>query len=70
VVARLPERGADVSAKDRYGRTALWWAAAEGQEAVVQQLLSHDDVEVNVEDEVGRTALRAAARGGHKVVVE
>jgi len=44
--------------------------AAEGQEAVVQQLLSHDDVEVNVEDEVGRTALRAAARGGHKVVVE
>ena len=43
-------------------RTALWWAAESGNDAVVKLLLAAEDIDVNSKDTFyGRTALSQAA---------
>ena len=64
----LLEKGADVKATDRDGRTALIWAAQDGHEAVVRLLLEKG-ADVEAKDRDGRTALIWAAQGGHEAVV-
>jgi ankyrin repeat protein len=41
VVKLLLEKGAELEAKDNRGQTPLWWAAANGHEAVVKLLTSY-----------------------------
>eukprot|EP01006_Ploeotia_vitrea_P045706 TRINITY_DN66964_c8_g2_i1.p1 TRINITY_DN66964_c8_g2~~TRINITY_DN66964_c8_g2_i1.p1 ORF type:complete len:373 (+),score=34.55 TRINITY_DN66964_c8_g2_i1:516-1634(+) len=58
---------------DRYGMTALLWAAEAGQLSVVTWLVQHGLCEISGEkerDKVGNTALLLAAKGGHVEVVE
>jgi ankyrin repeat protein len=51
VVQLLLKAQANVEAKDKYGRTALIWAAEKGYDAVVQLLHSETEEEVEGEDE-------------------
>jgi ankyrin repeat protein len=61
---------AHVDLRDGGGRTPLSYAAEEGHDTVVQQLLSCDGVDINAEDQrYRRTPLVWAARGGHESVV-
>lgn len=46
----LQDRRADRNILDDEGRTALWWAAHEGQTAVVRRLLEDADVQVDIKD--------------------
>jgi hypothetical protein len=46
-VAALLENGHDPDVKDSFGQTPLYWAAQEGHEAVVQQLLARNCVNIN-----------------------
>ncbi|OCL09887.1 hypothetical protein AOQ84DRAFT_270304, partial [Glonium stellatum] len=55
--------------KDTYRRTALWYAADQGHEAMVEFLLELGTY-VNIQDDLGWTALMRAARNGHKEVVQ
>jgi len=51
--------------------TVLHFAAQEGHEAVVAQLLNHHPSLIDLKDVANSTALHFAAHGGHfKVVVE
>jgi hypothetical protein len=59
-----PERGT----RDALGRTRLWWAAADGDAALVAALLD-DGADPNQGDIDGEAALHAAARGGHPDVI-
>jgi ankyrin repeat protein len=65
---KLMLRGADVEVKDCYLRTPLLWAASEGHDPVVKQLL---DTKANVEstDDLGQTSLSHAAQRGHQEIV-
>jgi ankyrin repeat protein len=45
------------------------WAAGNGREAVVRQLLAKDGVDPDSKDCVGRTPLSLAASNGHEAVV-
>ncbi|BCS00198.1 ankyrin repeat domain-containing protein [Aspergillus luchuensis] len=66
VVARLLEIWqTDRNGTDRWGRTALWWAAREGQARIVQQLLEDDRVLNNVVDTDGVDAMHAASSHYH-----
>ena len=62
---RLP-----VNASDSKGRSALWWAAKEGQEEIVQLLLSRKAAAEICDRSTGNTALLVAAAGGHAGVVQ
>lgn len=53
---------------DRFGRTALWWAAREGQVDEVQRLIAAVE-NPNARDIDGEGPLHAAARGGHAAVI-
>jgi ankyrin repeat protein len=68
VVRLLLEAKADVDKKNRYGRTALYWAANKGHEAMVWLLLEAK-ADVDAKDKDGRTALYWAADKGHQAVV-
>lgn len=46
------------------------WAAARGDEAVVQQLLDTGEVDVGKPDKGGQTALSEAMKRGHHEVVQ
>ncbi|KAF3403072.1 Serine/threonine-protein phosphatase 6 regulatory ankyrin repeat subunit C [Talaromyces pinophilus] len=61
--------GQETDCKDGLGRTALSLAAARGHVAVVQLLLSRDDVDVNSVDHWGRTPLSWASAAGQDAVV-
>ncbi|RDW77988.1 hypothetical protein BP5796_05840 [Coleophoma crateriformis] len=65
VIQLLLEKGAEIEAKDTYGRTALSYAASEGHEAVVKLLLEKG-AEIEAKITYGRTALS----GGHEAVVK
>lgn len=59
-----------VNACDSKGRSALWWAAKEGQLEIVQLLLSRNAAAEVRDDSTGNTALLMAAAGGHVGVVQ
>ncbi|KAJ5369101.1 ankyrin repeats (3 copies) domain-containing protein [Penicillium cataractarum] len=68
----------DVSAQLEYGRnfkshkgqTPLSWAAENGHESIVKQLLATDGVDVNARDSTGQTPLSWAAENGHESAVK
>ncbi|TMW69735.1 hypothetical protein Poli38472_001891 [Pythium oligandrum] len=77
-VKKLLEKGADVNALDKYGRTALHLASFYGHSDVVGLLLGHVACDVNALDKVrvlvsamlgGQTALHYASSSGHSDVV-
>jgi ankyrin repeat protein len=55
-VQYLVDQGADVNARDRYGRTALYLAAENGQLSIVQYLVDQG-TDVNAIDALGTTPL-------------
>ena len=70
MICLLMDRGANVKKKDNKGKTALHYAAKEGNEMVIEELLRKKvSVLVNVKDTNGMTALHYASRGGHEGVV-
>lgn len=62
----LLEKGAKVDTESTYGRTPLSFAAGNGHEAVVQQLLEKD-AEVDPKDGSGPLS---SAENGHEAVVQ
>ena len=65
----LSEWGVDTSFQDNRGRTALWWAARNGDDNIVELLLRQSSIDVNAVDEHGRAPLHLAARHGHEQVI-
>jgi ankyrin repeat protein len=55
--------------EDEHDRTALMFAARQGQIAIVQLLLEHN-AGVDLQTNNGRTALMFAARQGHIPIVQ
>ncbi|KAJ6439191.1 Serine/threonine-protein phosphatase 6 regulatory ankyrin repeat subunit A [Purpureocillium lavendulum] len=68
VVQVLVEKGADINANGRYGRTPLSWAAEDGHEAVVR-LLVEKGADIDAKGRYGLTPLLGAAENGHEAVV-
>jgi len=69
-IAFLISQNPEVDAKDsKFGQTPLSWAAGNGHEAVVKQLLDAG-AEIDPEDALGRTPLSWAAVSGHEAVVK
>lgn len=56
--------------QDPYDRTLLWWAAAGGQTATVQVLISQYNYDSRVADKFGRTPLWIATKKRHHAVSE
>ncbi|KAF4222100.1 hypothetical protein CNMCM5878_006695 [Aspergillus fumigatiaffinis] len=65
----LQDCRADRNSFDDEGHTALWWAAHEGQTAVVRRLLKDADVQVDIKDRQGADALEAARSQHHLGVI-
>jgi ankyrin repeat protein len=60
----LIERGADVSAQDGDGWTALHWASWNGN-ADLAQMLTERAADVSVQNKIGSTAQQVALERGH-----
>eukprot|EP00696_Hemimastix_kukwesjijk_P013272 gnl/Hemi2/26633_TR8934_c0_g1_i1.p2 gnl/Hemi2/26633_TR8934_c0_g1~~gnl/Hemi2/26633_TR8934_c0_g1_i1.p2 ORF type:complete len:126 (-),score=49.15 gnl/Hemi2/26633_TR8934_c0_g1_i1:117-494(-) len=58
----------NISAQDRYGNTALYWAAREGHRAVCEALLQHGASSSQANGD-GYTPLMQACAHGHAAVV-
>lgn len=58
---------AQINAKDRFGRTALAWAAWQGDSAATRALLSQKP-DLNIADDYGRTPIIYAARRNRQCV--
>ncbi|RYP66398.1 hypothetical protein DL771_007807 [Monosporascus sp. 5C6A] len=69
ILQRADHVGIDVDVKDNHGRTLLSWAAENGNEAVVRQLLATGKVDIDTKDNSGRTPLSLAAENGNEAVV-
>jgi hypothetical protein len=67
-VKLLLEKGADITAEDSHGETALLRAAHHGHERVVQLLLEKG-APIDTQNRDGMTPLYAAAQNGHEAVV-
>jgi ankyrin repeat protein len=65
----LINHGANIQARDNYGRTVLIWAALHGTEEVVT-LLCKMGADPEVRDKGGNTALSEAQRKGRSNIVE
>ncbi|KAK4560642.1 hypothetical protein LTR86_005220 [Recurvomyces mirabilis] len=61
--------GADVDARNRRGRTALHFAAAQGRREIVRCLLAHD-ADIDAKDNDGETPLIKAVQSGHRDVIQ
>lgn len=69
IVLLLLDRGADIDSKDKvYGQTPLLWAAEDGHEAVVRQLLDRGAA-MQAMNNIKRTPLSCAVRNGHDRVL-
>jgi ankyrin repeat protein len=68
MVQLLLRNGADIDAKDNYGRTALHSTAQNGQEAVLRLLLEKE-ADAAAKDNYGRTALHSTAQNEQEAVV-
>ncbi|KAL9616376.1 MAG: hypothetical protein Q9160_008750 [Pyrenula sp. 1 TL-2023] len=66
VVDLLISWGADVNIVDKHGRTALSYAARNGEVTVLRVLLKQQSIKINISDEFGRTPLSLAAWHGHE----
>jgi ankyrin repeat protein len=67
-VRHLVEKGVNLEAKDKYGRTALISAASGGYIMTVE-LLIEKGAEIKTKDNYGKTALMYAANR-HKAVLQ
>jgi ankyrin repeat protein len=65
----LLEKGADVNARTASGRTALHYAADEGDTKAAGLLIAKG-VQINAKDNEGKTALALAQARGRKDIVE
>jgi len=68
VIRLLLAHGADSNARDKKGRTALYWAAFLGYAQAVDILLS-DEADVNQASLDGESPLHCAAEEGHTAIV-
>lgn len=69
-VTAFLNHGVDVNTTDSLGNTPLAWAAEAGYEALVDMLLSNNQIAVNRRNHAGHTALSLAASRGHVTTVE
>jgi ankyrin repeat protein len=60
----------ELDQRDTNGRTPLSWAAENGHEAIVKQLLDTGKVDVDPKDNYGLTPLSWAAENGHAATVK
>lgn len=65
IARMLIDKGAVVSAKDRFKRTALSYACMNGKEKIVDMLLEDIEYDINEQDEEGNTPLMYAAMSGN-----
>jgi ankyrin repeat protein len=70
VLLDIPLADSELDCKDCLNRTPLWWAAANGHEAVVKLLLAKDGVNPDAKDRHDETPLWRAAARGHEAVVK
>ncbi|KAF3905359.1 Ankyrin-2 [Arthrobotrys entomopaga] len=71
LVRLLVDRGSDINGKQKKRQTALHLAAIANHPAIVEELLSHHELDQHVQDDDQRTALHlAAAKPHYKEVVE
>ncbi|EXA31765.1 hypothetical protein FOVG_17002 [Fusarium oxysporum f. sp. pisi HDV247] len=68
ILERADQVGINIDGKDASGWTPLWWAAAQGNEAIVRLLLDRGAY-IEAPDKDGRTPLWWAAERGHEAVV-
>ncbi|OAR01719.1 hypothetical protein LLEC1_03252 [Akanthomyces lecanii] len=70
LAAALPMRYGETDVGDEHGRSPLSWAAASGQKAAVQMLLSTRRVLLNTTDRDGWTPLWYAAANMHQAMIQ
>jgi len=70
VAALIESQGCDIGQSDCMGYTALMWAARQGNEGVVRQLLARDDVNPNKPNNKGQTPLWSASDNGREEMVK
>lgn len=68
-VNRILRHHVEVNSIDNQGRTAFWWAASEGNCAMVLRLLADARIKVDIEDNAMGSPLIVARRWGHTDVV-
>lgn len=69
LVETLLVRGADVDARDEYGRTVLFSAAGRGWDSIVDELLDRG-AEADIASDRGERPLQLAVEKGHLSIVE
>ena len=63
-------KGCEINQCDCTGKTPLLWAAINGHDGVVKQLLEQEDIDPDRQDGAGSTPLSWAAYNGHEGVVK
>lgn len=69
-VTAFLNHGVDVNTTDSLDNAPLAWAAEAGYEALVDMLLSNNQIAVKCRNHAGHTALSLAASRGHVTTVE